>query len=152
MIKEKPHEGRNLKRIREILGVKQEVLALQLGREWNQQKVSLLERRQVINPQMLARVSKQLGITPDAVKHFNDEVANEIITHVLTGCQPVITSVSTAPDGTYNAFEKIVLLYEQRAELYQQKIELYERMLKERDELFVKKEDVNPSSSCNAAA
>lgn len=145
MIKEKPHEGRNLKRIREILGVKQEVLALQMGKDWNQQKISLLERKQVINPQMLARVSKQLGITPDAVKHFSEEVANEIITNVLTGCQPVITSVSTAPDGTYNAFEKIVQLYEQR-------IALYERMLKERDELFVKKDDFTGHAACNAAA
>ncbi len=124
MIKEKTHEGKNLKRIREMLGVKQEVLAYQLGKEWNQQKVSLLERRQVINPLMLARVCKQLGITPESVKHFNDEVAANIITNVLTGCRPVITDVCTAPDGTFNAFEKIVQLYEG-------KIALYERMLRD---------------------
>jgi len=33
------HEGRNVKRIREILGIKQEALALELGDDWNQKKI-----------------------------------------------------------------------------------------------------------------
>jgi hypothetical protein len=39
------HEGRNLRRIREILGVKQEALAAELGDDWNQQKISYLEQK-----------------------------------------------------------------------------------------------------------
>ena len=35
-----PHQGRNIKRIREILGIKQDVLAVDLG--LTQQAVSLL--------------------------------------------------------------------------------------------------------------
>ena len=31
----KIHEGRNLKRFREMLGIKQDVLAFELGEEWN---------------------------------------------------------------------------------------------------------------------
>jgi len=37
------HKGRNVKRFREMLGLKQEALALELGGDWNQRKVSLLE-------------------------------------------------------------------------------------------------------------
>lgn len=37
------HEGRNVKRIREMLGIKQDALAIELGDDWNQKKISLLE-------------------------------------------------------------------------------------------------------------
>src|SRR5258708_1642386 len=40
------HQGRNIKRFREMLGVKQDALAMELGDDWNQQKVSLLEQRE----------------------------------------------------------------------------------------------------------
>lgn len=32
------HQGHNLKRFREMLGIKQEALALDLGDDWNQKK------------------------------------------------------------------------------------------------------------------
>ncbi len=38
------HEGRNLKRFRELLGIKQEFLTFELGSEWDQQKVSYLNK------------------------------------------------------------------------------------------------------------
>ena len=42
------HQGRNVKRFREMLGIKQEALAVELGEDWNQRKVSLLEQKEVI--------------------------------------------------------------------------------------------------------
>ena len=44
------HEGRNVKRFREMLGIKQDALAADLGDDWNQQKVSLLEQKETIEP------------------------------------------------------------------------------------------------------
>jgi len=44
----KIHQGRNVKRFREMLGIKQEALALDLGDDWNQKKVSLLEQKEII--------------------------------------------------------------------------------------------------------
>ncbi len=41
----KIHEGRNVKRFREMLGIKQDALAADLGDDWNQQKISLLEQK-----------------------------------------------------------------------------------------------------------
>lgn len=34
------HQGRNIKRFREMLGIKQEALAFELGEDWNQKKIS----------------------------------------------------------------------------------------------------------------
>ena len=39
------HEGPNLKRFREMPGIKQEGLALEPGEDWNQSKISLLEQK-----------------------------------------------------------------------------------------------------------
>jgi len=41
----KIHEGRNVKRFWEMLGMKQDALAADLGDDWNQQKISLLEQK-----------------------------------------------------------------------------------------------------------
>ncbi|MGC4056624.1 MAG: hypothetical protein QM743_00665 [Chitinophagaceae bacterium] len=45
----KIHEGRNVKRFREMLGIKQDALAIDLGDDWNQKKISLLEQRKVLS-------------------------------------------------------------------------------------------------------
>jgi transcriptional regulator with XRE-family HTH domain len=47
------HQGRNIKRFREMLGLKQEALAYALGEEWSQKRVSLLEQREVIEDDIL---------------------------------------------------------------------------------------------------
>ena len=47
------HQGRNVKRFREMLGIKQEGLALALGEDWNQRKISLLEQKELIEPELL---------------------------------------------------------------------------------------------------
>ena len=39
------HQGRNVKRFREMLGIKQEALAFELGDDWNQKKISLRNRK-----------------------------------------------------------------------------------------------------------
>lgn len=41
----KIHEGRNVKRFREMLGIKQEALAFELGDDWNQKKIRCWNRR-----------------------------------------------------------------------------------------------------------
>ncbi|HEX5155401.1 MAG TPA: hypothetical protein VFW07_28360 [Parafilimonas sp.] len=50
------HEGRNVKRIREMPGIKQEALAVELGDDWNQKKISLLENKETIEPAIVEEV------------------------------------------------------------------------------------------------
>ncbi len=47
-IDRKIHEGHNVKRFREMPGVKQEALAFELGDDWSQKKISLLEAKENI--------------------------------------------------------------------------------------------------------
>jgi hypothetical protein len=51
------HEGRNVKRFREMLGIKQDALAFELGEDWNQKRISLLEQKETIEPAILQQVS-----------------------------------------------------------------------------------------------
>ena len=47
-----------------MLGVKQDALAMELGDDWNQQKVSNLEQREVIDSAILEEVAKILKEHP----------------------------------------------------------------------------------------
>ena len=71
------HEGRNVKRIREILGIKQETLASDLG--MNQQKISLLEGKEKLDDEVLLDVAKALKVSPETIRNFNEQAAFNII-------------------------------------------------------------------------
>lgn len=116
------HEGKNIKRIREILGVKQDALAIQLG--LSQQAISQLEQKETLDSPTLDKIAKALGVTPDAIRNFNEEATFNIISNNYH-------DHSSSVNYQFNPIEKIV-------ELYQEKIELYERMLKEKDALIEK--------------
>src|SRR5258708_3846120 len=75
MPKNQIHHGRNLKRIREILGMKQEALAMELGGNWNQQKISLLEQKEELSRNMLEKVARALKISVNAIMNFTEETA-----------------------------------------------------------------------------
>ncbi len=59
------HQGRNVKRFREMLSMKQEALALELGDDWNQRKISLLEQKEVIEESLLKQISDVLKVPVD---------------------------------------------------------------------------------------
>jgi transcriptional regulator with XRE-family HTH domain len=122
----KIHEGRNVKRFREMLGIKQDALAADLGDDWNQQKVSLLEQKETIDPALLQQISAALKIPAEAIQNFDEEQAINIISNTFNDEAFIGNS-----GGTYhlNPIEKLVQLHEE-------KIALYERMLKEKDEMM----------------
>jgi len=121
------HEGRNIRRIREILGIKQDALAFDLG--ISQQAISLLEQKEKVDEKILGDVAKVLKVPVEAIKNMNDDATANFINTFSDN------SVNHGPLGnfqcTFNPFDKIV-------ELYESKIQLYERMLKEKDELIEK--------------
>lgn len=65
------HEGRNVKRIREMLGVKQEALVMDLG--ISQQAVSALEQKEALDKEMLEKIANALKVTPEAIKSFSED-------------------------------------------------------------------------------
>ncbi len=70
---ESVHLGRNIKRLREMLGLKQEALALEMGDEWTQKKISMLEQKETIDDSLLEEVAKALKMPAEAIKNFDDE-------------------------------------------------------------------------------
>ena len=66
-----PHQGKNVKRIREMLGIKQEKLALDLG--ISQQAISQLEQKEALDADLLEKVAAALKVPAEAIKKFTDE-------------------------------------------------------------------------------
>jgi transcriptional regulator with XRE-family HTH domain len=120
----KVHEGRNVKRFREMLGIKQEGLAYELGEEWTQKKVSLLEAKASIDPNTLKRISEVMKIPVDAFKNFDEEHAITVISSTFNDYSAVLQN-----NPTFNPIEAVLKLHEE-------KIALYERMLKEKEEMM----------------
>jgi transcriptional regulator with XRE-family HTH domain len=122
----KIHEGRNVKRFREMLGIKQDALAADLGDDWNQQKVSLLEQKETIDPTLLQQVSAALKIPAEAIQNFDEEQAVNIIANTFDNGA---IGYNRAEVQNFNPVDKLI-------QLHDEKIALYERMLKEKDEMM----------------
>ena len=119
------NEGRNVKRIREILGVKQDDLAQQLG--MNQQAVSTFEQKEVLDEELLQRISGILKVPVDAIKNFDEQAAINIISTTFNS-HDNSTAFAYQSSLSFNPIDKV--------------IELYERMLKDKTEMIEKLESL----------
>lgn len=126
----KVHEGRNVKRFREMLGIKQDALSYALGEGWNQQKISLLEQKETIELPLLKKISDAMKVPVEAFQNFDDEQAINIISNTFDNGS-ILNAINHNP--IFNPIEQIIKLHEE-------KIALYERMLKEKDEMMVRLE------------
>jgi transcriptional regulator with XRE-family HTH domain len=132
----KIHHGQNVKRFREMLGMKQEAFAAELGEDWSQRRVSLLEAKEEIAPELLEQVAKVLKVPAEAIKNFDEQAAVNFISNTFNNTSndhSTFNAVNTNP--TFNPIDKVV-------QLYDEKIELYERMLKDKNEMIEKLEKV----------
>jgi len=121
---EKIHHGRNIKRFREMLGIKQEAFATELGEDWNQKKVSLLEQKETIEDDLLQQVAKVLKVPVEAIKNFDEQAA---INYINTfNDSSVNHGANLNYYCTFNPIDKVV--------------ELYERMLRDKSEMIEKLE------------
>lgn len=131
-MEQKVHQGRNVKRFREMLGIKQEALALDLGDDWNQKKVSLLEQKETIEDPLLQKISDVLKIPVEAFQNFDEEQAVNIIANTFSlDNGSIFNAHNTNP--VFNPVETILKIHEE-------KIALYERMLKEKDDMMARLE------------
>jgi len=121
------HEGRNVKRFREMLGIKQDALAADLGDDWNQQKISLLEQKESIDTSLLQQISAIMEIPVEAFQNFDEEQAVNVI-------------ANTFGDYAFNYGTMNVNPMEEIRKLHEEKIALFERMLKEKDEMMARLE------------
>ena len=121
------HHGNNIKRLREILGVKQESLAAEFN--MSQQAVSDLEKKQFLNDGILEKVSKVLKVPVDAIKNFNDEAVVNVIANTFND-----VAFFSCHQPIFNQIDKFIDIFERLLKIEQEKNALFEKMLKEKGE------------------
>lgn len=111
-----------------MLGIKQEGLALELGEDWNQRKISLLEQKDLIDDELLAQVAKVLKVSVEAIKNFDEDAAVNIIANTFTSHD---NSTLNAVNNycSFNPVDKIVELYDALLKSEKEKIELMQKIL-----------------------
>lgn len=139
----KVHLGRNIKRIRETLGIKQQTLADDLGDDWSQKKVSQLEDKEVIDEPLLAKVAKAMNIPVEAIRAYNENAHIYNIQNNYEGSNSNATNVG--PVGymnyqcTFNPLDKLMeaidkneALYERLLQSEKEKVALLQKLLDEK--------------------
>lgn len=126
----KIHQGRNIRRFREMLNIKQETLADDLN--CSQQKISLLEQSETIKKDMLEKIAGIMNVPVEALERLEEEQAFNIIANTFNNSSLPI--MNDTVNNTYHPVDKLLQLHEE-------KIALYERMLKEKEEMMAKLEE-----------
>jgi len=130
----KIHHGRNIKRFREMLGLKQEALAIELGDDWSQKKVSRLEENEQIPDDILEQVSKALRVPVEAIKQFDPETA---INNIQNNYDSSV--INSQINYQFSPIDKLLEVMEENKKLYErllaaekEKVALLEKILNEK--------------------
>ena len=118
----KKHIGRNIAKIREMRGMKQETLADLLG--VSQQKISLLENAEVLEDIKLEPIAKALEISVEALKNFSEDAFFNIISNTFNTNDNAIAILRTESyQPTFNPIDKLLESYEENKKLYERLLE-----------------------------
>jgi len=114
----KVHIGRKISRIREIRGIKQDFLAIELG--VSQQTISKIEQSEEVEDAMLEKIAGVLGVSAEAIKNFSEEV---LIFHIQN-MHDNASAYQYNYQCHYNPLDKVVELYERLLASEREKNEL----------------------------
>ncbi len=118
------HHGRNVKRFREMLGIKQEAFAFDLGDDWSQDKISRLEQKEEIDDKLLQQIAALLKVPVEAIKNFDEEAAVNVISSTFNDYAAVINN-----NPVFNPIEKIMELFERLVASEKKKVDLMKEIL-----------------------
>ena len=109
------HLGKKISRIRELRGMKQEVLAAELN--ISQQAVSKIEQSENVEEDALRKIAGVLGVTPEAIRHFTEE---SIFNYFNTfNDQSGAGAYSSQGTYNFNPIDKLVEVFEENKRLYE---------------------------------
>lgn len=126
-----------------MMGLKQEALADKLGGDWTQKKISHLETREKIEPELLEELALALKVPAESIKNFDEETAIYNIQNNYEGANPNNSNgLNVGPhyhQCTFNPLDKYVEAIEKNEKLYEallkserEKIALLEKALNEK--------------------
>ena len=124
----KTHHGPSIKRIRDMLGIKQETLAAELN--MTQQAFSKLEQKEQIEDEMLDKIVKILHVSTEALKTMSEEATINYFNTFTNSENEHFFSQNC--QYTFNPIDKIVELYERLVKAEQEKVALLEEQLKKK--------------------
>ncbi len=111
-MEKKIHHGKNIARVRQMLGMKQDLLASIMGDDWSQIKVSRLEAKEEIEEGILEDVARALKVPAEAIKNFDQESAISIVANTITGFKDQASVLQWNHQPTFNPIDKIVEILE----------------------------------------
>ena len=122
------HIGRNISRIRELKGMKQDALAYEIG--LSQQTISSIEGSETVDKEKLEKIAQVLGVTVEAIENFSEE---NIFNYFNTFHESHGNFFGGNNNScTFNPLDKVVELYERLVQAEKDKNEYLEKLLKEK--------------------
>jgi transcriptional regulator with XRE-family HTH domain len=124
------HHGKNVKKVREIIGMKQETLATKL--DMTQQAISQLEQKEIIDQAFLKDIAKAMNVSTDIIERMTEDAANNFIN----------TFNDTSAFNyqcTFNPLEKYVEAVEENKRLYEELLKSEKEKFTILQEKFAKK-------------
>lgn len=122
------HLGRNISRLRELRGMKQEALAIAIG--VSQQTISNIENSENVEDEKLELIAKELGVSIDGIKNFSEDAVLNIITNTFNTNDNGVGILKTESySPTLNPLDKVVELYERLVQAEKDKVAYLEKLL-----------------------
>jgi len=111
------HIGRNITRIRELCGLKQEAVAIAMG--VSQQAISIMENSEEVEKKKLEEVANALGVTAKGIKKFSEEDVLAYISNSYDKNADVDTVASMNRILNFNTLDRLTDSYEENKKLYE---------------------------------
>ena len=121
------HQGKNVKRLSEICGMKQETLAVQLG--LSQQAISQLEQIEALDAKQIDELAKILKVSPDIIKYMTDDAANNFINTFNDHSGFNFQCTFNPLDKYVEAMEANKVLYERMLASEKEKYEMLQKII-----------------------
>ena len=127
----KVHQGRNIKRFREILGIKQEALAFDMG--VSQSSISDYESKEILDDKVLEKIAGFLKVPTEAIKNFDEENAISVIANTFTDSFNNSSNAFAYNNNcTFNPIDKMVELYERMLQQQKEMIDKLEKFIEKK--------------------
>jgi transcriptional regulator with XRE-family HTH domain len=131
MTKEEPiHEGRNIKRMRERMGIKQLRLANDLG--LTQQAMSAIENRERLDTDLIEKVAKAMNTTPEEIRNYDEDTFVYNVQNNYDNAQA--TTSNSNIKCTFNTGEQLINALEENRRLVDKLTDVLERFIQSEKE------------------
>ena len=133
------HQGANVRKLRQLVGMKQTTFGEMLG--MNQQSVSRLEQKRVLEEDTLFKVANILHVAPDIIRNLEENPTSIVIENntFQTGISNVGVVENQRDNIVNHPVDQLMALNKEQASLYErmltiekEKNALLEKLLKEK--------------------